>query len=131
MLENNSLVNTGIRFPDRDEKIPDDVCQAIEYIYEALYGKNKPVDFDLNQLITVMGFLGADYYYPTGTVLQFKIQDNCTVTIHYKTKKQGRFTCPLKYLQGNSEFANSFRANNDFSLTFREYIELLHEKCGE
>ncbi len=117
----------GIKFPSRDERIPKKVCKSIAYIHDALFGKRKPVDFDLDKLIALMEYLGAKAYYPTGTVLQFKIEGCSAITVHYKTKKKGKFTCPINYIRGNREFPNSFQAN--MGLSFKDFIRLLNEKC--
>lgn len=120
----------GIRFPERDEKMPDDVCQAINYIYNALYGRNKRVDFDLNQLCLLFEFLGSiNTTFTKGSVIQFDFKDCPPMTIHYKTKRKGTLSCPLKYLQGNSEFCNSFQIRQEQGLRFREFIEFLNEFC--
>ena len=121
----------GIRFPERKEVIPNKVCEAIAYIFDALFSKDKPVAFDLTYLITLMEYLGAKELYPTGSVLRFIIPGCQAITIHYKTKKKGKFICPLNYIRGNREFPNSFQANNDHSLSIKDFIRLLHDKCQQ
>ena len=121
----------GIKFPERKEVIPKKVCEAITYIHNALFGEQKPVDFDLTYLITLMEYLGAEEFYPEGTVLRFIIPGCSAITRHYKTKKKGKFTCPINYVRGNREFPNSFQANNDHSLSFKEFIRLLHDMCQQ
>ncbi len=57
----------------RAEPVPGNVCRAAKYLLELIQGSRKEKEFDLNKLIVVFEYAGAEYSMPGGSQVRFDV----------------------------------------------------------